>query len=196
MMSELLIVHATMPVGAVGASSITVVKARSGNISASTFFIYCILYMYSSLSSPLDLSKRLTLHCLADLFIPNPIRLLSHAAITVQSLFTHISTAVCRHHSKEILQEAKLRLRRIRNRNVQQSVNEAYTLVHTDTRKNKKRSNEKCHHLGKAHVKPINTFPMKKRSNEKCYHLGKGTRKASKYFPHEEKTVMVWSCFM
>ena len=52
------------------------------------------MFLYSAVSSQLDHSKRVTLHPLADMFIPTLTRLLwqafSHAAVTVQRLFTHI----------------------------------------------------------------------------------------------------------
>ena len=56
------------------------------------------MFLYRAVSSPLDRSKRFTLHPLADVFIPTSTRLLleafSHAAITVQRVFIHIFTTV------------------------------------------------------------------------------------------------------
>ena len=56
------------------------------------------MLLYSTESSPLDRSKRFTLHFLADLFIQTPIQLIweacSHKAITAQRLFINISTSV------------------------------------------------------------------------------------------------------
>ena len=39
------------------------------------------MFLYSAVSSPLDRSKRVTLHHLADLFIPIPTRLLCMGSI-------------------------------------------------------------------------------------------------------------------
>ena len=56
------------------------------------------MFLYSAVSSPLDRSKRFTLHPLADLLIPAPTRLVweafSHAAVAAQNLITHIFTDV------------------------------------------------------------------------------------------------------
>ena len=52
------------------------------------------LYLHSTVSSPWDCSTCLTVHPLADLFIPTTSQLLreafGHAAITVRRLFIHI----------------------------------------------------------------------------------------------------------
>ena len=63
-------------------------------IKVSIYFKCFGCFLHRAVSSPLECSKRFTLHPLADLFILTPTWLLwevfSHAAITVQRIFTHI----------------------------------------------------------------------------------------------------------
>ena len=57
------------------------------------------MFLYSMVSSPLDWSKRFTLHPMTDMFIPTSFRLLweafSHVVITARRLFVQISLSVC-----------------------------------------------------------------------------------------------------
>ena len=55
-------------------------------------------FLHSTVSSPLDCSKDITIHPLADLFIPTPTQLLlgalSHSVCAAQRLFVYIPTIV------------------------------------------------------------------------------------------------------
>ena len=67
----------------------------AGDITMISFIEKCIKGMFScsTVSSPLDHSKRFTLHPLADLFIPTPTRILweafSHSAYVTNTIHSH-----------------------------------------------------------------------------------------------------------